>query len=215
MSNVPSKNDLAELPIIRLIALAYTIVSFIVIPLGFLVIVCTIPGLWRKFRAAVDPVEKIYWRLRLVGYLLIAYAGLVTILLIHDGFVLSEDSWHIGEQWPSLAHYWYGDGDDTNNLCLEVITIFAAGSVAVLMAKYFGQENDDGSWYMPEWLVYQRHINEVRGDIDVVRNADPRLIDGFESLAKSTQTRKINAWKKQLDVAEQRLINVKKTYRRL
>jgi hypothetical protein len=209
MQKPPEQKNFTEPRHVRVILMIYIILSLFIIPLGFALIAYTIPSQLRALCAAIDPHEKMYRLLNAGGCALIAYGIVVSSLLMLDDF--RGAPWKLLEWWPSISRIWHETDNRIVIVLLDLLTVLAAGLGLLCVARCFGYVDEYGTWCEPGWLIRNYRINEALIDFDRVLKRDPLLDPLFATLPESTQIRKMNEWKIELEKYEQRLHDVQRS----
>ena len=178
MLKLPRRGDLTDLPFAHVVTAMYLILLPLLIPIGFVLLVCTLAMHLKGLRYAIDPYEKAYWWLNVAGYALIVYAALVLMLLMADG--MYGEPWKLSERWPSVFAIWYGAGSRIVAVLLDLLAMLAAGLGLLCTARYFGYVDESGQWCEPDWLIRQYRIDDFDMDEDTLLKGGRFLAENGE-----------------------------------
>lgn len=170
MLKLPRQSDLADLPFARVITTVYLILLPLLIPVGFVLLACMLAAQMKGLRSAVDPYEKVYWRLNVAGYLLVVYAAVVLGLLMADG--MRGEPWALSAWWPSIAGIWYGANNRTIAILADLLMVLVAGFSLICSARYFGDIDENGMWREPDWLIREYRIDDLSAEQEALLDMD-------------------------------------------
>ena len=184
MLNLPDQQDFIDLPFIRMIATAYAVLSMLIIPAGYLIILLLIPAQLRSFKTATDPYEKTFRRLRLMALILIIYDAIAFALCLIDS------PWKLAMSCSNTLPV---------DAILEMTAILIIAFGAILISAYFGRADKKHMWHKPDWLAMKYHLNQVIIDNDIILDRDPSLQFRFAKLPKIVQRQKMHEWEQEVD----------------
>lgn len=156
MPDRPDKKNAADVRAICLVAMTYTVLPLLMIPLAFVLIGATTLANLRRLRAATDRCEKNHWRLCIAAHLLFAYGGMLLTLLAVDR--LLGEPWKLSEWWPLMSK---SAGWLTNQAVIVMLDVLAALGVALIAlgaARYFGYVDENEVWHAPGRVLRRRRM---------------------------------------------------------
>ncbi len=187
MLNLPDQRDFIDLPFVYKIAVVYAILAMLIIPAGYVILMLLMPAQLRKSKSAADPYEKTFWKVTMVGRVLM----IASVILFGLFFLASHRT----------------------SLLLDGLAALALGFGAICVADYFGRTDKSHAWHKPDWLALKHYINQVIIDNDIILDRDPSLQSNFRVLTTSEKKTKMREWKLELTANELRLNNALHAYR--
>jgi hypothetical protein len=139
-----------------ILAIVYTSLGVLLVPLGIVVTVAWTLAAIRGLRAATTPAERIYWKFSIASHLLFAYASFVLTALAADS--LLGEPWNLAASWPSIFRYLDVSANGIVIILLEVLMVLALATAAICLSRCFGYVDEHELWRPTAW-VRKRNVS--------------------------------------------------------
>lgn len=153
------KDELTCAQRMRIIAMVYTTLSLLMIPLGFVFIVRATLLALRGLHAATTRNEKNYWRLSLAAHLMFAYAVLLLTALTVDSML--GEPWNLVKWWPSILRHWGRSEGAAITVLLDVLATLCAAFCSICLSRCFGRIDENNVWHPSERLNRNGKTNDA------------------------------------------------------